>query len=169
MKSQFEIPFVGLKIGYHDFELDINDTFFESLPFSIIEKGNLKVWLDLEKKESMLVADFEVCGTVKGTCSRCNEQMEIEVEGEMTVYYKFGNENEEDENLIVIPFDSYEINVQQAIYELIVVSIPSRPIHEEGECEKEMVQLIKKYSTPEPKKDKDDEVDPRWAALKNLN
>ena len=95
--------------------------------------------------------------------------MEIEVEGEMTVYYKFGNENEEDENLIVIPFDSYEINVQQAIYELIVVSIPSRPIHEEGECEKEMVQLIKKYSTPEPKKDKDDEVDPRWAALKNLN
>jgi len=43
VKSQFEIPFVGLKIGYHDFELEINDTFFESLPFSIIKKGDLKV------------------------------------------------------------------------------------------------------------------------------
>ena len=169
MKSQFEIPFVGLKIGHHDFELNIDDTFFESLPFSTIEKGDLKVWLDLEKKESMLVADFEVCGIIKGTCCRCNEEMDVEVEGEMTIYYKFGNENEEDDNLIVIPFDSYEINVQQAIYELITVSIPSRPIHEDNECEKEMVELIKKYTQPEQKKEDDNDVDPRWEALKNLN
>jgi uncharacterized metal-binding protein YceD (DUF177 family) len=31
------------------------------------------------------------------------------------------------------------------------------------------MESSKNYSTTEPKKDKDDEVDPRWAALKNLN
>jgi uncharacterized metal-binding protein YceD (DUF177 family) len=166
MTSSFIIPFVGLKIGKHEFEFDIDDSFFETLSYSLIEKGKLKVWLDLEKKDTMLLASFFVDGFVEMDCSRCNDSMNAEIEGELEIIYKFGHETYEDENLIVISPDSYEIDVTQPIYELIIVSIPVRPIHEEGECNEEMVKLIEKYQTKP--KDNDD-TDPRWSALKNLN
>lgn len=173
MKNQFEIPFVGLKIGIHDFEFKIDKSFFESMPYSLIEDGDLKVWMELEKKETMLIADFELFGTVKMACARCNEEMDVEIEGELTVYYKFGNEETEDENLFVIPFESYQIDVSQPIYELITISIPPRAAHEDDECDEEMVRLIEKYQQgqTENKKDNDndDDIDPRWSALKNLN
>lgn len=50
MKSIFEIPFVGLKVGVHEFDFEIDDKFFESLPYSLIERGSLKAFLSLEKK-----------------------------------------------------------------------------------------------------------------------
>jgi uncharacterized metal-binding protein YceD (DUF177 family) len=167
MINAFKIPFVGLKLGKHEFEFDVNNSFFETLSYSLIEKGNLKVWLELEKKETMLLASFYVNGTVEMVCSRCNETMDAEIEDELEIIYKFGDESFDDENLIVISPDSYEIDVTQPIYELITVSLPSRPIHEEGECNEEMVKLIEKFQSKE-KKDNDD-TDPRWSALKNLN
>jgi uncharacterized protein len=167
MINAFKIPFVGLKLGKHEFEFDVNNSFFETLSYSLIEKGNLKVWLELEKKETMLLASFYVNGTVEMVCSRCNETMDAEIEDELEIIYKFGDESLDDENLIVISPDSYEIDVTQPIYELITVSLPPRPIHEEGECNEEMVKLIEKFQSKE-KKDNDD-TDPRWSALKNLN
>ncbi len=172
MKNDFEIPFVGLKLGIHEFEFDVDKAFFEALPYSLIEDGDLRVWVELEKKETMLIVDFEVVGTIKTLCSRCNEEMDEDIEGDMTLYYKFGDEEEEDENLVVIPRDSYEIDVTQPIYELITISQSSRPVHEEGECNEEMVKLIEKYqmNPAETKENKDDDdIDPRWSALKNLN
>jgi uncharacterized protein len=167
MINTFKIPFVGLKPGKHEFEFDVDNSFFETLSYSLIEKGNLKVWLDLEKKETMLLASFYVDGAVEMVCSRCNEPMDAEVEGELEIIYKFGHESYDDENLIVISPDSFEIDVTQPIYELIIVSLPSRPVHEEGKCDEEMVKLLEKFQAKEIKEN--DNSDPRWSALKNLN
>jgi uncharacterized protein len=167
MINTFKIPFVGLKPGKHEFEFDVDNSFFETLSYSLIEKGNLKVWLDLEKKETMLLASFYVDGAVEMVCSRCNELMDTEVEGELEIIYKFGHESYDDENLIVISPDSFEIDVTQPIYELISVSLPSRPVHEEGKCDEEMVKLLEKFQAKEKKEN--DNSDPRWSALKNLN
>jgi uncharacterized protein len=167
MTSAFKIPFVGLKLGKYEFEFEVNNSFFETLTYSLIERGSLKVWLDLEKKETMLLASFYVDGIVEMVCSRCNELMDAEVEGELEIIYKFGHESYDDENLIVISPDSFEIDVRQPIYELITISLPLRPIHEEGKCDEEMVKLIEKFHVKE-NKDNDD-LDPRWSALKNLN
>jgi uncharacterized metal-binding protein YceD (DUF177 family) len=81
----------------------------------------------------------------------------------------FGDEESEDENLIVIPRESYEIEVQQSMYEMIMLALPARSAHKKNECNEDMVRLIEQYmSKPDPKEDKDN-IDPRWAALKNLN
>ena len=170
MKSAFEIPFVGLKLGTHEFEFDVNDTFFASLPYSLIEKGSIKVWLDLEKKETMLIANFECFGHVEQICSRCNESALVEIDSDLAVIYKFSHEEEEtnDDNLLIVNYDAYELDVSQQVYEMISLALPIRPMHEEGECDEEMVKLIEKYQIKEEKKDEDD-IDPRWSVLKGLN
>ncbi|MFM7301086.1 MAG: YceD family protein, partial [Crocinitomicaceae bacterium] len=146
MKSAFEIPFVGLKLGTHEFEFDVNDSFFASLPYSLIEKGSVKVWLDLEKKETMMIANFECFGHVEQICSRCNESALVEIDSDLAVIYKFGHEEEEtnDDNLLIVNYDAYELEVSQQVYEMISLALPIRPMHEEGECDEEMVKLIEK-------------------------
>jgi uncharacterized metal-binding protein YceD (DUF177 family) len=44
-------------------------------------------------------------------------------------------------------------------------------VHDEGDCNEEMVALIAKYQqvAQDPNKKDDDDIDPRWSALKNLN
>ena len=165
MIKSFDIPFVGLKQGTHHFKFEVGKTFFDYYPDSFLEEGNLIAELALDKKETIMIANFLIGGNVQVVCSRCNEQASIELNDSMTNYYKFGTEKEEDENLFVLSPDEYKINVAQQIYELIMVALPASPKHEKGECNTEMEELIKKYQSNEPKED----IDPRWEKLNKLN
>ena len=75
----------------------------------------------------------------------------------------------DDEAIIVIHPDSYQIDVTQPIYEFITISLPPRIVHEEGECNQEMIDSLNKYLSSKKEEPKDDDIDPRWSALKNLN
>ncbi len=192
MKSNKEyiIPFIGLKLGFHDFIFEIHDAFFEEVEYSIIHKGNVKVSVALEKKETMLIGEFHIHGTVSASCDRCNDPIDVPVKGNYRLVYKFDNETSDDESLIVLHPDAYELDVRTNIYELITVSLPARLVHPVGECNEEMIELLQRYSgKPDQveedfdedddwdeddwEDDEDDEdddpVDPRWAGLKNLN
>jgi uncharacterized protein len=188
--KEFIIPFIGLKVGFHDFNFEIHDAFFEEVEYSIIHKGNVTVSLTLEKKETMLIGEFQIGGTVSASCDRCNDPLDVPVKGTFRLVYKFDNETSDDESLIVLHPDAYELDVRDNIYELITVSLPARLTHPMGECNEEMIELLKKYSgqpesveddfdddddwddedwEEEDDDDDDDPVDPRWSALKNLN
>ncbi len=199
MKSnkEFIIPFIGLKVGFHDFNFEIHDSFFEEVEYSIIHKGNVTVSLTLEKKETMLIGEFQIGGTVSASCDRCNDPLDVPVKGSYRLVYKLDNDTSDNESLIVLHPDAYELDVRNNIYELITVSLPARLVHPKGKCNEEMIELIKKYSGQpndievdfnddddwddedwEEEEDEgdegdegddDDPVDPRWSALKNLN
>ncbi len=161
MNNEFNIPFVGLKVGKHYFEYEINTSFFESMEYSIIHEGSLKATLELEKKETMLIALFAVKGSVSTTCDRCDTPMNLDVQGEYRLIYKFGTEDEEDENLVVLHPDSYQIDVTFPFYELITSLLPLRATHKPGECDEEMWELIQKHTinanVEEEELDDDDE------------
>jgi uncharacterized metal-binding protein YceD (DUF177 family) len=75
----------------------------------------------------------------------------------------------DDETIIVIHPDTYEVDVAQPIYEFITVSLPQRIVHEEGKCNQEMIDSLNKYLSSKKEEPKNDDIDPRWSALKNLN
>lgn len=194
MKSnkEFIIQFVGLKLGVHSFEFEIGTTFFSEREYSIIDTGSVRVLMTLEKKETMMIADFLVNGIVSTYCDRCNDPLELEINGTYHLIYKFGLEPSDDETLFVLHPDAYELDVSGQLYEFITLSLPSRLIHPKGGCNEEMVALIKQYSHhPEDAQESeewededdfdeeddweddddtdDDPIDPRWSVLKNLN
>ena len=158
-KHEYIIPFVGLKIGFHVFEFEISDTFFDDIEYSIIQSGKVHVRLELEKKETMLIGVFHVEGLVTTSCDRCTDPIEEEVEGEYQIVYKFGGDATDDEALIVLDFEAYELDVKMNIYELISVSLPVRVVHEQGECNPEMLELLEKYVINANDDDDDDDFD----------
>jgi uncharacterized metal-binding protein YceD (DUF177 family) len=84
----------------------------------------------------------------------------------MNIYYKFGDEKEEDENLIVLSSEAYKIEPAQQIYELITVSLNANPRHKEGECNQEVLSLLRSYQRGA---EENEESDPRWDKLNKLN
>jgi uncharacterized protein len=140
------IPFIGLKVGFHDFDFEITDSFFDEIEYSIINSGSAHVHVSLEKKETMLIAIFTINGNVSANCDRCNDPIDVPVNGTYQLVYKFGLEPELDENLVVLHPDAYEIDVKEQIYEFITVSLPTRLVHPKGECNEEMIALLAEYS-----------------------
>ena len=168
-KSDYTIPFAGLKLGYHLFDFEIDDSFFEEIDYSLIQKGDIRVSIDLEKKETMLILLFHLKGALESECNLCTDPVDFEIDNTFQLIYKFGLEEMDDEAIIVIHPDSYQIDVAQPIYEFITVSLPQRIVHEEGECNQEMIESLNKYLSSKKEEPKDDDIDPRWSALKNLN
>jgi uncharacterized protein len=182
-KRDFIIPFVGLKTGVHEFEFEIENTFFEELEYSVIQKGEVLVNLSLEKKETMLIGDFSLKGSVTVPCDRCNDPIAVKIYGAFKLVYKFDDTPSDDEALITIYPEEFEIDVRNNIYEFITVSLPKRCVHEKGMCNEDMIELLNEYTinsdeeedidldqhdNDQDDNDEDNDIDPRWEKLKKL-
>ncbi len=166
--ADFKVQFSGLKLGKHTFEFVVDDTFFEKLDYSPIKKGAVDVDVLLDKKSSMLVFDIELSGWVMENCDRCAVQYQQPLNGEHRIYVKFGDEYDEpDEDLVVLPRESYEMDLSQLIYEFIGVNIPLKkvPCEADGDtsiCDKETLSLLEHSDTDEKK------TNPMWAKLNEI-
>jgi uncharacterized metal-binding protein YceD (DUF177 family) len=162
--NEFIIPFVGLNIGTYRYEFKIDKSFFEGVEDTLIEDANVLVELAFEKKETMMIAEFSLSGTVDTPCDRCNDPMEVNIHGDYRIVYKFGTEVSEDENLIILHPETFELDLSAPIYELLVISLPARKIHPEGGCNEEVMGLYNKYivNANEPENNEWDEDDEDW-------
>lgn len=169
--QSYRIPFKGLKEGKHTFEFDIDDSFFEKLEYSEIEKGSLKAIVELNKKPTFLELNFVLKGSVVLICDRCLDEYNQSVDYEGSVYVKFSEtEDEQDDEIIYLSPKEHDLDLAHYIYESIILSIPLKRVHPEDKngmstCNPEMIEKLKNYKTDEPA---DEGVDPRWDDLKNL-
>ena len=170
--EKYSINFGSLNKGIHEFRFEIDEKFFEQFENSVVQKAKADVWVTLEKKEDMLLLDFEIQGTVSLPCDRCLEELNVEVEGANELLVKFGEqESEESEDVIVIPDKAHELNIAQYIYEYFSTLIPIRNVHPDDEngnslCDPEALKEIEKYKAHE---EEEKPADPRWDALKNIH
>ena len=177
--KQYLIPFVGLKLGKHHFEYQISNAFFEIFDYDEFENSDIKVNVVLEKKSTMLELIFKHEGTVNVPCDLTSEDFDLPIEGEMKLIVRFGDEyNNDNEELLILPFGEFEIDIAQYIYEMIVLSVPLRRVHPgviDGSLKTEALAklnelILKEEAEVEEKtKEKTEEnIDPRWDKLKQL-
>lgn len=168
--KEFEISFIGLKLGRHQFSYQIDNTFFEFFQYDEFDTAELKVDLMFEKKSNMFNLEFNSNGAVTVACDVTGEPFELEVNGQLPLIVKFGEEYDDDnDEILIIPYNSYQLNVAQFIYEMIVLSLPIKKVHpgvEDGTLKSEVLDTLKEF---EKKKEEEKEtIDPRWAKLKEL-
>ena len=66
----FDIQFVGLKLGSHQYEYKIEQTFFELFEFEEYNSVDVKITIQLEKKATLLDLHFLAEGFVNVNLSR---------------------------------------------------------------------------------------------------
>ncbi len=171
--KEFTIPFVGLKEGEHRFDYNIDQTFFNHFEYEDFNATNVKADLILVKKSTLLELNFQISGTVNVNCDLTNEPFDQSISNKFDLVVKFGEEyNDEHIDILIVPHGEYEINVQQYIYEMIVLALPSKRIHpgvEDGTLDSEILDKLEELS-PKIKdvKTEEEETDPRWNTLKKL-
>lgn len=164
-QKDFDIPFSGLKVGQHEFEFEISKPFFDEFELNDVENGALKVDVLLEKQSTLLVVRFSIEGSIDTFCDRCTDPLTIHIQYEDRLIYKFGDENFEDnDEVVVLSHADVKINVAEPIYQFLIIAMPVRKIHKEGDCNQKIIDKIEAL-----KSKKDDNIDPRWSALKDLN
>ena len=173
--NEFLIPFIGLKLGKHQFEYQINKAFFESFDYDEFESADIKVSVVFEKKNTMLELNFKHKGTIHVPCDLTNEMFDFPIKGKLKVIVQFGEEyNDDNDELLILPHGEHEINISQIIYEMIALSIPFRKVHpgvKDGSLDSEALRKLNELRVEEIKEDNtntEDNIDPRWDKLKQL-
>ena len=81
---------------------------------------------------------------------------------------KFGDKHdEENDELFVIAPEEYKIDVAPLLYEFISLQVPLRKVHEEDDCNPEVIARLHNSST-EDVKEQDNDTPSVWDKLKNL-
>jgi uncharacterized protein len=146
--KHFIIPFIGLKVGNHTFNFEIEDKFFEHFEYSEIKKGRLHVDCLLDKQVRMMVLYFDIAGTVRIPCDRCAEEFDQPIHGKQKLIVKFGADHqEESEDILVITEKEHELDVSQFLYEYIHLMLPFKKVHGTDEngislCNPEVTRYI---------------------------
>ncbi|MFV5687591.1 YceD family protein [Flavobacterium sp. ZT3R25] len=175
--KEYLIPFVGLKLGKHQFEYQISNAFFEIFDYNEFQNSDIKVNVVLEKKSTMLELSLKHKGTVNVPCDLTSEDFDLPVKGKMKLIVRFGEMyNSDNEELLILPHGEFEVDIAQYIYEMIVLSVPLRRVHpgiKDGSLNTEALTKLKELTIKEQKKEhkqeqKEENIDPRWDKLKQL-
>ncbi len=169
----YTIQYVGLKEGEHTFEYTITKSFFDLFNYDDFNDANVEATLLLTKKSTFMEFDFNISGTINVNCDVTNEPYDQPVNGSYELVVKFGQEfNDDIEDVLILPFGEYEVNVAQYIYELIVLSMPNKRVHPgiaDGTLKSDILEKLEELSIPDQRvKEEKEETDPRWDSLKKL-
>jgi uncharacterized metal-binding protein YceD (DUF177 family) len=168
----YVIKFVGLKQGKHQFEYKITDEFFDFFEYDDFNTAEVNMTILLNKKANMLEFSFTAKGNINLNCDVSTEAFDQPVQNTFELVVKFGDEyNDDNEDLLILPWSDYELNIAHYIYETIVLAIPQKRIHpgvEDGTLDSEILDKLDELQ-PKAEEDKsEDDIDPRWEDLKKL-
>lgn len=169
--KEFNIPFSGLKQGKHNFNYQIDNTFFDSFGFDEFNGANVKLDVVLNKTSTMLEVDLLATGTVNVDCDITSEPFDLPIDADLHLVVKFGEEyNDEDIEILILPHGEHELNISQYVYEMLVLAVPQKRIHpgiEDGTLKTEALDRLQELQ-PKEKRSNKEENDPRWDELKKL-
>lgn len=174
--KEFDIPFVGMKVGVHHFEFDLTEDFFSHYPEQEFRKPRLKSFVNFEKKANMLLIDFKVTGLVEVDCDISTETFDLEISGDWHLIVKFGSENiPEEDGVMTLKHEEHTINISQFIYETAVLSVPLKKIHpgvKDGTLQNEVLRKLAELRVEtlpgESEVGSENSYDARWDKLKDL-
>lgn len=181
----YNVDIFGLRNGKHDFEYILDDRFFAAMPDSLIEKGALKVKVELQKSENMIVLEFDIKGEITLECDRSLEEFQFPVDTQNRLVFKYGEAFKEmSDELIVLANGTATINLFQYLYEFIAVQVPYKKLHPKFETDEDSDEDVLVYGEVQDYFDDEEDVeeeisddeespisepiDPRFAALLKL-
>lgn len=171
-KKSYEIAFVGLKPGVHEYVYDIGEDFFDEEIPREFSNCVAKVKFQLDKKVNFFLLKFEVGGKADVICDRCNNTLEKDLWDEFNMVVKMVdnpeemNDLEDDPDIFYISRTASHLYLNDWIYEFITLSVPLQKMCSDEEfggpkCNKEVLEKLKAMEV----KDNDHNANTIWKGL----
>ena len=171
---EFEIAFVGLKPGIHEFLYAIKDEFFEAYQQQDFRNCNAHLKLTLNKQNGFILLKFEIGGSLEINCDRCNNNLPLNLWEEFNITIKLVeepdgmNKEADDPDVYYISRGESHIDVANWIYEFINLSIPMHKVcgyekMDGPDCNPSALDMLKKTEYGNEKKE-----NPIWKGLEKF-
>ena len=139
--APFRIPFVGLKPGQHDFQMEVDSLFFESFPSSETDQitGEAEVTIDKLGSKMDCIVRFRPAIL---PCDRCLG--DVQIPSHLTSAWWFNSAIDEyrRRDLDIGP-ECHELDLSQPIFEWMHLHLPSRRLHaSEDQCDPAMTAYL---------------------------
>ena len=169
---EYLIPIIGLKVGSHSFDFQVDNAFFAHFPDSLIKEGSFKVQLEIDKRFDLYEMNFSFEGTTKADCNRCLATVDFPIKGTSRMIVKFAEEFTEDVDVIYIPIKTETLNVAKYVYEYLCLAVPyvkifDCEVEKNRPCDLEMLTLLNQEDE-EAGKESTKNSNPVWDQLKNI-
>lgn len=168
MSEDLIIPLDGLVRGRSEYGCRIGKEFFQKFGNEEILDAGLEVHADVDKTADRILVDVRATGSVTVPCDRCLEDLELDVEASalLAVSRSSGIEGSvgADGREILFVGDDGLMDLSQAVYDYVCLSLPMIKVHPEGGCNPATVRFL-------GQKGSDEEVSRAgnpFAALKGL-
>jgi len=170
---EYQIPYIGLKLGMHRLDYQIDGRFFSNFEGSPITNCKVNVKLEFEKKETLFILNFFLDGTVNVACDTCLEAFDKEIFGDFQCLVKFSEElakgSNDDDELIYISREDPFIDISHLIYEYVILCLPIHIVGcKEPGTDPHCNQEVIKHLAGKGEAKESTEADPRWADLSKL-
>ena len=169
--KEFFIPFSGLKIGKHEFEYEIDNTFFESFGYQEFNGAEIKVSAMLNKMNNMMELELGSKGKVNVDCDVTGEAFNQPIASELKLVIKFGEiYDDENDEILILPHGEHQFNIAQYVYEMLVLAVPQKRVHPgvlDGSLQSDVLDKLEELQ-PKAKEESSENTDPRWDDLKKL-
>ncbi len=166
----YDIAFVGLKNGVHEFNYDIGDKFFADYSAPEFTDSRIKVRLVFNKESGFFLLKFEITGVVTVPCDRCGAPFPLNIWDDFDLVIKLvdnpeGTPEGEDPDVNYISRTESHINVADWIYEFINLSVPMQHIHPSGPdgsggCDPKVLKMLDEMKGQHHQK-----INPIWKDL----
>jgi uncharacterized metal-binding protein YceD (DUF177 family) len=174
-RRDYDIAFVGLKQGIHEYQYQVNDKFFEAYQQQDFRNCKANIKLTLDKQNGFMLLKFEIGGMLEVTCDRCGSTtLPMNLWDEFNVVVKLAeepdnmNEQEEDPDVYYIGRGESHLHIADWIYEFVNLSIPMQRMCSEEKmgsqfCNNDVLDMLKKGE------DEPNQVEnPIWKGLEKI-
>ena len=181
--DSYKIDLRGMREVNTSYDWCVGNEFFAHIDGPEVQKGRVKVTLDVHRSVDVYELTFAIDGTVVVICDRCLDEMDLDVHTTGELQVKLGADYGEQGDVVIIPEAEGVINVAWYIYEFVALAIPMKHVHAPGKCNKEMSGKLSKHLLRAADEegfdneaitfgDETDEaetpMDPRWEGLKKI-
>ncbi|GAA5044126.1 DNA-binding protein [Marivirga lumbricoides] len=168
--KEFDIQIYKLSNKLHEYEFFVDNDFFSLFEGEIVESGRFSIKIELDKRENLIELNINFEGYLNLVCDRSLKDFEKPISLRKKLLYKYGEEEAElEDDVFVITKTTQSINPAHFIYETIALEVPLKKIHPDEELEdEESNEYIYIDDSLDSEEEENEEVDPRWEALKNL-
>lgn len=166
----FKIDLKGLTDDETSLVFNLGSDYFEAIDAPEVREGDVAVRLSIHRTaERYFELDFHIEGEVTVQCDRCLDDMAQAIMTDGRIVAKFGEEYSEEDDLVTVEEDDGVLDVAWFIYEFIALNIPVKHVHEPGECNRAMIQMLEEHSATRSSDGEDEKpIDPRWSGLLKL-
>ena len=154
---EFEIAWLGLKIGEHVYEFNLGDEFMRAhgAPEDI-HNWAAQVKLTFDRQQGFFSLHFDISGSVVTLCDRCGDEFTLDLWDEANLLIKLtgdddeaAGEPEEEADVAFIPRGETVLDISAWLYEFVMLALPLQRAHPEGQCNPEAMKLLNQLGATE--------------------